>query len=759
MIPTYRLAATIFVLVSSIASAQPRWELVSEGMSGADVRSLAIDNSSAPFAATGVGIYRFDPSARQWRILSTRTLSTLLSLPDGTLLGVSDLMIVRSSDGGRSWSATESARDDITRIAYAPSGSIFAGSSYSLYRSDDGGRRWKSLPVRPPSSGGAYVGFCIAADGTVLTIDPKMVRRSTDNGDSWQSVDSTHAFREMVATADGTLLAAGPDRLYRSTDNGSLWRAGGAADLSLVTPGSGGTIHAVRQLKSYSELERSTDNGVTWSRASYRVPELMAVAPDGDLWIVENDSILVSTDNGSTWRAETRMEAGYPSIGTIAEAPDGSLLAATGGTIFRSRDNGESWLPVEPGLQGDLVGVDSSGGIYASSRESIWMASGEDRIDTHLQQSRADSTAWRFVPGQRSFKAIDLSLPTLLAASFSENGTWGSVFAGNLSVSVDGGRNWRLTTFQRGSNIVAVTRTGAILTGVYEGGCMFSDAGIFMSRDTGATWSQALDSVQANFLHVADNGTIYLAGIDYSFNSSDPNTFGHPLFIRSTDDGRSWESILDSGYVGGLHITRSGDLYVRVNYSSNRIDVLFSDDNGGRWRSITPTPGRWSAIILASLPNGDIIARGDTLLYRSSDHGTTWRSIQFDLPPGYATTVIGSRGGYLFAATGSGLYRMPIAAAGVDASEIARSTGLSIGGATPNPLTGSSTFPIELASPLSLRVTLCDLLGRELRLIHEGLLPGGTSTLMLERGDLPAGTYLLLACSAQGVESRLIVVE
>jgi hypothetical protein len=77
----------------------------------------------------------------------------------------------------------------------------------------------------------------------------------------------------------------------------------------------------------------------------------------------------------------------------------------------------------------------------------------------------------------------------------------------------------------------------------------------------------------------------------------------------------------------------------------------------------------------------------------------------------------------------------------------------------PNPTNGRVTvsFHVETAGPV--RVTVHDLLGRELLVAHEGRLPAGAHSLPLDTTGLPAGVYAIRAAADGRTRAAAVVVR
>jgi glycosidase len=78
---------------------------------------------------------------------------------------------------------------------------------------------------------------------------------------------------------------------------------------------------------------------------------------------------------------------------------------------------------------------------------------------------------------------------------------------------------------------------------------------------------------------------------------------------------------------------------------------------------------------------------------------------------------------------------------GTDAEPVAEAPPLSMGPVWPNPARTSATVAYALADPADVRLTLHDVLGREVRLLSAGPRPGGDHSVSVDVAGLPGGVY------------------
>ncbi len=140
------------------------------------------------------------------------------------------------------------------------------------------------------------------------------IRRSSDDGDTWENLMDVYIGRTITFGADGNLYASvwpypSDEGLYRSTDNGDIWDP-------LVTVPEGNNIFSVTVDTSATVniiyagtgqgVYRSLDNGTNWAYASTGIPAEtwirdIEVDSSGIVVAATSNGLFTSEDNGDTW--------------------------------------------------------------------------------------------------------------------------------------------------------------------------------------------------------------------------------------------------------------------------------------------------------------------------------------------------------------------------------------------------------------------------------------------------------------------------
>jgi photosystem II stability/assembly factor-like uncharacterized protein len=221
---------------------------------------------------------------------------------------------------------------------------VFAGTDLGLYRSDDGGANWTLLDTAMGKQAVWSVAFdeqdpdrMIAGTGTP---DPAALFRSSDGGETWQ--------RGTADVADTCFAVGVPRPLGLAIDPTNPKSAWAAFEVD--------------------GIRHSSDGGETWERVAPEIKNpdvhsvLVTTGPPKTVFVVVNDDVWSSTDDGATWRAaNARQTFPWHHVRSIAARPDdprtlfvtlGDSTPGRTGALMRSRDNGDTWetleLPSQP---------------------------------------------------------------------------------------------------------------------------------------------------------------------------------------------------------------------------------------------------------------------------------------------------------------------------------------------------------------------------------------------------------------------------
>ena len=177
--------------------------------------------------------------------------------------------VYRSSNGGRSWTQLDLDDSFVHSFAFsAPPGVLFAAGSNGLLKTTDGGDSW--TVVYNPTWG-----------ITAVVVDPSNasrvyaaglgVSRSLDRGSTWEnvSVGSAYVYSLAVAATQPALIFAGTDSgVFRSQDGGATWEPSSdglpahVVSSLAVDPRDETRVYAATQS---GQIFTSSDSGQQWS--------------------------------------------------------------------------------------------------------------------------------------------------------------------------------------------------------------------------------------------------------------------------------------------------------------------------------------------------------------------------------------------------------------------------------------------------------------------------------------------------------------
>jgi photosystem II stability/assembly factor-like uncharacterized protein len=452
-------------------------------------------NGSTVFAGGDGGIYRSTNEGNSWKAL--KQSGSCMAVNGSTLYLGADYNpgFFHSTDNGDSWIAAKwyPASTDWTTYSIAVlRNAIFAavrignypsGNTFEVYRSMDSSKTWNALGQNSQIN-------CLAVIGDTLFAGSEagLVTRSTDLGNTWTVPIGDVCYD--LAVAGSTLYAASGLAVYHTTDGGNTWirsgngwtyntlGSGSTYYITNVIVGINGTYVFVCLNDTSGSVYRSSNNGMTWMRASSGLPntefnkiQFTAVSCSGNnCYLGTDQGVYRSTNNGDSWfvSSEGLPPSTAPTRPTIYgfTTAGNYVFAATDDGVYRSSDDGSSWLLTHYWRQPPAYCLlTNNATVFAGTYWGVYRTTDFGDSWVHL----------------------DTILPEIKIDAMAINGN--TLFAGD-SRSTDGGNTWvPYTNFFWGFN--SLTVSGGIL---YGG----TGEGVFLSSDNGDTWVQENDGLPSS---------------------------------------------------------------------------------------------------------------------------------------------------------------------------------------------------------------------------------------------------------------------
>ncbi|MBV5347363.1 hypothetical protein JZU46_04000, partial [bacterium] len=392
--------------------------------------------------------------------------------------------------------------------------------------------------------------------------------------------------------------------------------------------------------------------------------------PDGAFWIMtEGGGVHKSLDSGMTWTAMNNgldrltIKDALIDTGTTTNTVTSTykaFVATHGGGVFKTLDGGASWAAINGGLGCNyvttlagmtnrlLAGTDcqGAGGVYYADTASNWIQAtgmpGNVRVNSFRRVNPTGS-------------GLDFWLANTESGIYRSNDsgtTWSALPASPSGPNGANVYSVRVLYYINASTSANVLRLVATVEG----------AGIFVSEDSGATWSASNTGLPPNPIPMGgarwdgNTSTLYLSldgagtyksndrGTSWSFfTGSDvlpptrgispasttmlvADTLAGPY--KSTDGGANWlggnGTGLPGGWTNNLRTDSVGTIY------ASAADGVYKL-NGTNWTKMPTLPG---------MVNGQVKSRGTTIYATTSNKGVykfnattnAWDAINTGLP-------------------------------------------------------------------------------------------------------------------------------
>jgi photosystem II stability/assembly factor-like uncharacterized protein len=533
-------------------------------------------------------------------------------------------------------------RTTVALIALLPLSSALAQSRPATPRPDSTLRDYAALTWRNigPSRGGRSV----AVAG--VPSQPLTYFAGYTGGGLWRTDDAGINWRNI---SDGQ---------FRTGSIGAIAIA--PSDANVIYVGSG--EHPPRgQSSTYGDgVYRSTDQGRTWVNvglaatrqiSAVRVhpadPNVVYVAAQGDRWKGTSDrGIYRSRDGGTTWTQVLKGENATSGASDLSMDPTNPriLYAAfwdhqrqpwfvrsggPGSGIWKSTDGGDTWTRLSQGLPRLMGKI----GVAVSPANPDRIFAIVEAEQGGLHRSDDAGRTWRRLSGDRLIQTRSWYYMKVFADPQNADIVW--VLNAPVLKSIDGGATFATVPATHGDNH-ALWIDPADSRRMING----NDGGASVSLDGGRSWSTQDNQPTAQFYHVTvDDDFPYKLYSGQQDNSS--------VVIRSRSDAGSigvrdwWNGAGCESANIGVSATRHRHIYGGC--YQGLIDEL--DQETGLTRDIMPWPAmnltertdstryrfNWTAPILVSQHDANVIYHGGNVLFRTTDRGTTWRPVSPDL--------------------------------------------------------------------------------------------------------------------------------
>lgn len=709
------LSCVVILVLAATAFAQPiRWEQTNgpgggSGIFSSSNRTIVADKASRLFSSTESGIYRSLDRGETWQLVHRTYLGKSLSAlaiddEDRVFAGSSTVGILRSTNHGDSWEVVDAGDTTFgsgyeSWIRVAADNHIWGTVSGKVRRSTDNGTTWNDGPIQFGSVS------AIDSTGTLLTAYGQGgILRSTDDGKEWYAANvglnlfegRLPSITDFLVVRPGIILCGtGTSTTYRSTDGGMSWNlVDSLGSISRAVWFSRGDDDLLYRF-SDPGITRSTDEGISWqptpiTEGMPRNGGGFLVLNDGSIYIL-SEGIRRSNDGGATFvRSDSMMATGNSSSLAIDGA--GILYNIYGSSgITRSTDRGDTWgVPGRDSISqttrfSDLC-VTPSGKLYALNGTGLLRS--EDGGERFVQLTTPAS-----VVGCVAAPDESIIINTWASGSFQ---------------STDGGTSWSAIRF-------GFTQEDAMNFGFDSSGGMYAamnGRGVLRSFDRGETWEESTDSIsrgkyRINLVVATRSGTLYAASERIIWRSADRGI--HWINIRNqTSTGQS-----DPSTIRDIAVNRAGDLFLATDYGVER-----STDRGETWELLTDGNAPYSVYHLA-FDQEDRLYAGT---YASGVYRTTAPTSSIPLtPPNPISAVRDLR-------------------------------------ISPNPVARSARLSFRLDTPQRLTISVVDNRGD---VVKPALSQGfgiGNGSVELSMSALPSGEYHVIVRSLRGESVVPLVV-
>ena len=647
---------------------------------------------------------------------------------------------------------------------------LFAGTSGGVFLSTNAGTTW--TPVNAGLWNPVVVSLVVLDANLFAATNGAGVFRSTNYGETWTNVSAGFGNLAMndLAVAGTTLFAAtGGAGIYRSSDYGAHW-------FSFTDGVSTDTVEALAVLDANlfagtrgRGVFRSTTHTAHWIPVNTGLSTLDIIALDvidtalfAGTW---GGGAFWSTNRGDSW---VPLNAGlsndvvysFESIGTF-------LFTGAHGGLFRSTKNGEDWTTVTTGLRNKVVralSVDGTsllagtwGGVFRSANNGEnWtqLCTGMRNTEilsfaitgTHLYAGTWGSGMFHSSDGGGSWEPL-LEDATVFSLAFTDSEFY-AASGGLLLCTPRSSVNWTFLQYpdSTGWILSLAARKDTLFVGTEEGG-------LFRTLHKSPGW---WESVQVGFRDTVVNCLLFDGPTLYA--GTGMGVYG------SADGGWHWTTL-----TGGLANRDVRALaFAGTNFFAGTVGggVYRSTDYGANWAPVNNGLTILNVMSLAVKEDNLFAGTWNGGVFLSKDYGDNWEPVNTGLTDPVTQTfavtqTLATDGTYLYAGDrGTGVWRRQLSEMITSAETFASSqpSWYSLEQNYPNPFNPSTIIKYELPKTSVVRLSVYDLLGREVSVLVNERKDAGVHEVKFDGSNLASGVYFYRLQAGDFVQSKRLLL-
>ncbi len=409
----------------------------------------------------------------------------------------------------------------------------------------------------------------------------------------WQSIPSPSYLPKFIVKHNSKLIA-GSGGLDISNNEGITWqRITNGIPSSQSSSWGSQPPYTVQCMASFHNnvfvgflagLYRSIDDGNSFHLSLSKF--INSIDNDDSTVYAGGYGIFKSNDNGNTWIdisgiAWVNYNRQIRSIKVIGKF---LFVINTDLSCYRSSDKGNSWKQINDVISNSVIFnlLTANNKIFVQTNSGFYIS--HDFGDT-----------WQLLnPFPNNYYINDIT--------FFNNKLY-SCTVGNIYYSLDWGNTWTTCTTEVPTSITSLSVNGSSI--------FASGISLFRSQNNGLTWE--IIGSKSNIVF-ADENSIYIG-----------DRYGKPLVSKSTNNGQTWESIINGLYnvqdIQTIH--KKGQLL----FLGTDKGVFISTNNGNNWSESNSGLSPVTTVYTFAFDNNSIYAGTWNGVFKSTNNGDSWHNI------------------------------------------------------------------------------------------------------------------------------------